>query len=477
MEVSNHEPHRRASLRGKGRAILLGERSLPAEALETPTDAPSVERAGQPLDPAALRLTPEERRALFDLSAPLPGLYETPPAYAADRQGVPPSQTTSPPSQRGAAQLPSADADELLSDLPDWLAQPDVSEDVPVILGRSRLSATSSPAEDALPLAEREAVLPPVPAPESYQPRLEVESLTPTAPETWTRKPAASVGALERADLVSAGAEPSRATPVQPEQLPSSPETVVTPADGVVTDTAEAVSAPKPAPEAVRLVDDERLYRLARQIEALQEDLARHPTRDPQLNDRYQQALAEADRLLTASPASYDTVRATVYRIRTEITRKRKIEADIARYRPLLLNYLVGWAIALGVLFLLKALFAGVGEAVGASVVGALYYPLLSGIAGALLAGYLTLERHTTRLRDFDPIHISWYLMNPLLGGVMGLLMFLIASLANQDLLRETATEAEKAITYLLCAIAGMNQTPILRTFHDVLRRFGRSSG
>ena len=151
-------------------------------------------------------------------------------------------------------------------------------------------------------------------------------------------------------------------------------------------------------------------------------------------------------------------------------------DADIARYRPLLLNYMVGWVIALGVLFLLKALFVGVGEAVGVSIVGVLYYPLLLGIAGALLAGYLTLERHATRLRDFDPIYISWYLFNPLLGGVMGLLAFLVASIANEDLLRDSATEAEYAITYLLCVVAGMNQTPILRAVHDVLRRFGRGN-
>jgi len=112
---------------------------------------------------------------------------------------------------------------------------------------------------------------------------------------------------------------------------------------------------------------------------------------------------------------------------------------------------------------------------VGVPVVAALYYPLLFGIAGALLTGYLTLERHTTRLRDFDPIHISWYLVNPLLGGVMGLLMFLIATLANQDLLHERASDAEVGITYLLCVIAGMNQTPVLRALHEVMRRVGRS--
>jgi len=454
VEASNHEPRRRASLRGKGRAILLGERELPAQHPERLDDVPLAEQP-EALDPAALRLTPEEMRALFDVSAPLPGLDDLPLTAVTDRKLPPQAAPASSPPRRPAEGRAQDTADDLLSDLPDWLVRPDLSDDMPVIVGRSKPKQSVAPAADAQPLAERETT-PPEQEVRSYQTRSEVESLTPPAPETWSGAPAPQ----QPADRPLAAASAEQVA--QQEVVAPAPREVPSPVAS--------------GPDTTVLVDDERLRRLAQQIEALQDDLARHPIGDPQVIDGYQQALAEADRLLVASRANYDTVRATVYRIRTEVTRRRKIEADIARYRPLLLNYLVGWVIALVVLFLLKALFAGVGEAVGVPVVAALYYPLLFGIGGALLSGYLTLERHTTRLRDFDPIHISWYLINPLLGGVMGLLMFLIATLANQDLLRESASDAEYAITYLLCTLAGMNQTPILRTLHEVMRRLGRSS-
>jgi len=454
VEASNHEPRRRASLRGKGRAILLGERELPAQRPERLDDVPPAEQS-EALDPAALRLTPEEMRALFDVSAPLPGLDDLPLTAVTDRKLPPQAAPASSPPRRPAEGRAQDTADDLLSDLPDWLVRPDLSDDMPVIVGRSKPKQSVAPAADAQPLAERETT-PPEQEVRSYQTRSEVESLTPPAPETWSGAPAPQ----QPADRPLAAASAEQVA--QQEVVAPAPREVPSPVAS--------------GPDTTVLVDDERLRRLAQQIEALQDDLARHPIGDPQVIDGYQQALAEADRLLVASRANYDTVRATVYRIRTEVTRRRKIEADIARYRPLLLNYLVGWVIALVVLFLLKALFAGVGEAVGVPVVAALYYPLLFGIGGALLSGYLTLERHTTRLRDFDPIHISWYLINPLLGGVMGLLMFLIATLANQDLLRESASDAEYAITYLLCTLAGMNQTPILRTLHEVMRRLGRSS-
>jgi hypothetical protein len=102
---------------------------------------------------------------------------------------------------------------------------------------------------------------------------------------------------------------------------------------------------------------------------------------------------------------------------------------------------------------------------------------MLFGIAGALISGYLTLERHTTKLRDFDPAHVSWYLFNPLLGAVMGLIMFLIAAIANEDLLQDSGSTAERAITYLLCVVVGMNQNTVLRQLNSLLERVSPGKG
>ena len=457
MDTPTDERRPRASLRGKGRAILLGHGPMPQSDIAPPAPALSDDRETPRLDPTSLRLSPEETRALFDFSVPLPALeHALPPS--ADRQGSPPA----PPPQGAPAQQRIAptvraipEVEEALDDLPDWLAGLGQQDDVPLILGRDKASAAPAVSDDAPPLAGRTT---PVPAIPTYEPHPAVDSLTPAVPEAWL--PDGAVRAF--ADEGSA-----------PLSAPEPAAEVFAPPGPPGSDTARPAAQAGEIPASL-LVDDERLRKLAVQIEAVQEELARRPSGDAQVVLGYQEALAEASQLLAASRANYETVRATIYRIRTEINRQRKTDADIARYRPLLLNYMVGWVIALGVLFLLKALFAGVGEAVGVPIVGVLYYPLLLGIAGALLAGYLTLERHTTRLRDFDPIHISWYLFNPLLGGVMGLLAFLVASIANEDLLRESAKEAEYAITYLLCVVAGMNQTPILRAVHDLLRRIGR---
>lgn len=461
MDAPNDERRPRATLRGKGRAILLGQRPLPSDDIAPPDQTPPIEREAVRLDPASLRLSAEETRALFDLHAPLPAFDKTLPLMP-DRSAAPPPHEPEPvPVTRRPAPPARAvpEVEAVLDDLPDWLTGSDLADDVPVIVGRDRVSTPPTAPDDARPLAERESPMPARATPAPYEPHPAVESLTPAAPEAWSSEVSTATPS-----------EPDAGRPSAPSRAASQPAAASP--EPVVAEPARPLSEAAVPPA----VDDERLRKLALQIEAVQDDLARRPSGDAQVVLGYQQALADASRMLAESRQNYETVRATVYRIRTEINRQRKTDADIARYRPLLLNYMVGWVIALGVLFLLKALFVGVGEAVGVSIVGVLYYPLLLGIAGALLAGYLTLERHATRLRDFDPIYISWYLFNPLLGGVMGLLAFLVASIANEDLLRDSATEAEYAITYLLCVVAGMNQTPILRAVHDVLRRFGRGN-
>jgi hypothetical protein len=223
------------------------------------------------------------------------------------------------------------------------------------------------------------------------------------------------------------------------------------------------------------LVDDARIHRLWEQIETLQEELVKQVHGDRGATDVYQQELLRASSMLLESRANYDDARAIVYRVLADLNRQRKVEVDIMRYRPLLLNYYLGWGISLAVLVLLKSMFSGVADSVGVGNLAALYYPMLLGVAGALISGYLTLDRHTTKLRDFDPIHISWYLFNPLLGGVMGLLMFLLASIANGDLLQQTASDPERAIAYLLCVGAGMYQNNVLGQLNEMVKRFGRT--
>ncbi len=390
MGETKRDSRPRASLRGKGREILLGERSAsraePApEEISPEPGAPDAER----VDPGALDLTPEEAEALLDFSPASP-VYQPSPSFDLDGFTLPEAGADEPLPETGGLLHPASPRDEAgLGARGGGLAVPE----------SAALESTKSDAEPRSPVPVRQ---PPM-------------SLYPGA-------------------------------------MPPDPDLLD------------------------RLVDDERLNRLWDQIDIVQEELIHLVGGDRGPTDVYQQELLQASSMLLESRANFDDARAIVYRIRSDLNRQRKVTADIIRYRPLLLNYYVGCAIAWVVLMALKQLFAGVAEAVGVEIVGALYYPTLFGVAGALISGYVTLDRHTTRLRDFDPIHISWYLFNPLLGGVMGLFTFLLVSVANEDLLHDTASTAELAIAWLLCMVAGMNQNSVLGRLNDLLRR-GRGSG
>jgi len=509
-ESNNNEQRPRASLRGKGREILLGRRS----AAEPPSESEKAKRPTPPrlgrVDASALSLTPEETEALLDFSPSPPTFDAEPPAPAEKAAPVrrtpelpfPSSddalldwmgdETAIEPKKEPAAPASSYD------DVPDWVERVDVGPVTGVPGGSAGSTAdtelfypATAPAEtdvvDALPLAERGRKSVEVQQAVAYQIRPEVEALIPREPERWPEPHPGGISVevipaggteeqvVEAEDSEGGLAEPEAAAaeepaaPVLPEPFQPMPK----------RETSRALFGRTSAANKKLLdllVDDDRIRKLAEQIEALQEELAQQAYADRDAADVYQQELLQANSLLLASRQNYDDARAVVYRIRTDMNRQRKTFADIMRYRPLLLNYYIGWGIALVVLFLLKALFTGVTDAVGVGVVSALYYPMLLGVGGALISGYLTLERHTTRLRDFDPIHISWYLFNPLLGGVMGLLMFLIASIANEDLLQESATRPEYAITYLLCVVAGMNQNNVLRRLNDLLKRFSQDT-
>ena len=357
---------------------------------------------------------------------------------------------------------------ELLSDAPtapppsaDALPYPD---ELPPSSGFER--------QEAVPLGERGPTRPAAEDSAPAQPASpDVQALEPEMPETWTEEkappeptpitPIGDEGGLApTANGQLAWEDPFAHRGKRPEAHKLFPET--DPADPALL---------------YMLVDDERIRQLDTLIEKLLEDLSdccRAPT---EAVEAYRKDLLYANGLLMASRENYDDARAIVYRVRGEIARQRQTEADIARYRPLLLNYYLGWFVTLAVLFLLKALFVGVAEAVGVNALSALYYPALSGIGGALISGLLTLERHTSVLRDFDPMHVSWYLLNPLLGGVMGVLMFLLVSVANDDLLRETANPSETAIAYLLCVVAGMNQSVVLHRLDELRRRVGNATG
>lgn len=221
-----------------------------------------------------------------------------------------------------------------------------------------------------------------------------------------------------------------------------------------------------------RLVADANVIQLWQQIDALHEELINEVRGDRCETDTYLDELLQASGKLLEKRENYDDARAIYNRIRADLNRRRKVERDIAHYRPRLLKYYLVWSVVWAALMLTgQALIERTGLFSPAGV-PLVFYPVMFGVLGALVSGYLTLDRHTTHLRDFDPLHVSWYIFNPLLGAVMGLLMLLLYAVVNQDVIQPGAAEPmEHAVVWLLCALAGMNQHAVLRHMFRLLDR------
>lgn len=227
----------------------------------------------------------------------------------------------------------------------------------------------------------------------------------------------------------------------------------------------------------VQLVPDEAIVELWQEIKALDKRLIEAVRGDRCNTDIHQKELLEARELLLQSRANYDNARAIVMRINADLSRQEKVERDIARYRPPLLRYYLAWGVVWALVIAFGPSLLERADIFPALNVPIVFYPVMFGVLGALVSGYLTLDRHTTHLRDFDPLHVSWYLFNPPLGAVMGLLMLLLYAIVNQDVLEPgTAEPMERAVSWLLCALAGMNQHAVLRHMFRLLDRLASGS-
>jgi len=433
-------PGPRASLRGRGWEILRGEAP------------PAAERPPVVAEPAAAVTPPApEAPALLEVAAS-PELAKLRAAPPAATPVVPPAGEA-PPERTAVVLEPEIEAIPHIEIVPG--ARP------------ARVAAYAPPPEVEALVPERpEAILP-------------EDEAAPALPDGQ-----AAGGQLQIArqpfvldDLSGAGIV------VQPQDARIDAGELA-PAGGLPRQESGELFAPEreivPSQELLaHFVTDERLDALWKDIERLQAALPGRSTGPRARIDTYQKELLQASALLLQDRANYDDVRAVVTRLQVDLARDEKVEADIRRYKPRLLLYLLFMLVLWVVLMLLEpAVSRAASTGLGFAAISVAYHPTLFGVLGAILNAYFTLNKHTARLYDFDPIHLSWYMMNPVIGGVMGLLMTLafgagIVSTVGLGALEQVQPEVVGQYPFLLwvlCVLAGYNQNVVLRLLARLVR-------
>lgn len=217
-----------------------------------------------------------------------------------------------------------------------------------------------------------------------------------------------------------------------------------------------------------------RLRELWNQIELLQEEVIQAVRSDRASTDTYQQDLLYASSLLLQTPANYDDARQIYYRVRADIYRERKVAEDSKGYLFPLLGYHLLWLAIVIVASTFDQQFRDMLPD-GLPILKLSLPPILFGVLGAISNGIMALITHTSIKRDFDPIHLSWYLINPILGGLLGMVTFIFFVVAGSSFLPNLATDPDAAIIkqgqapmviWLLAFVIGWQQNLIFRALN-----------
>ena len=160
---------------------------------------------------------------------------------------------------------------------------------------------------------------------------------------------------------------------------------------------------------------------------------------------------------------------------RTEESRKRS-----GRYWPWLFLYEVVWALLLfaGLIFegSLGAWIGGLSTSAASTMqdIFPAWGTMLMGGVGGVICALWSLWWHVSDQQDYDPQYNLWYLVQPIQGMVLGIIVYLIIAggfLAVQtDISSPQASKAAQYFPWLVAAIAGIRQTFVYELLDRIVR-------
>ncbi len=172
--------------------------------------------------------------------------------------------------------------------------------------------------------------------------------------------------------------------------------------------------------------------------------------------------------------------------VRAMLDRVKESRSQSVYYGPRILGYQAAWL----VLLLLGLVFAApltgwitrVGNVTGQTLLN--LYPVVNtmmwgGIGGVVGALY-TLWWHISQEQDFNRHYMMWYLVQPLMGVVLGGITFLVLAggflILNVSLSDAQASEGARLLPYLAAVLAGFRQNFIYEQLERLITLFTPAS-
>lgn len=186
--------------------------------------------------------------------------------------------------------------------------------------------------------------------------------------------------------------------------------------------------------------------------------------------------LKKARDLLLAGAQYFDNAEQLVIHVKARLRLEEKVRQWSRSRGTWLAVYLVVW---FGVLVVIIGATLGsnaVERMTGAMpewIVGAVM-PMLFGGLGATIGALWVLNKHIVKKRDFDPIHTPWYVTNPFMGLMLGIVTYLVLRVGSAGLISLSGISeqpdftAPSLVLYVICVIVGFQQN-VLWTLLDRL--------
>jgi hypothetical protein len=224
---------------------------------------------------------------------------------------------------------------------------------------------------------------------------------------------------------------------------------------------------------------------LHQQIDDLYKQVATEFSSPPEKAERALSLLREARQVLLETPEEYVAAEYRTMQVRAMLDRVRESRKQSGYYGPRILAYETVWLVFLLAGLILAAplarwltLIAQTGVANEAALLN--IYPILNtmiwgGIGGVVGALY-SLWWHISDQQDFDRHYLTWYLVQPLLGLVLGGIVFLLMAggflLLQVNLQDPNAATAARLLPYLAAVLAGFRQNFVYEQFNRLMALF-----
>ncbi len=222
------------------------------------------------------------------------------------------------------------------------------------------------------------------------------------------------------------------------------------------------------------------------QIDALYKQVATEFSSPPAMAERALTLLREARQLMIDSPEEYVNAEYRMMQVQAMLDRVKESRKQSTHYGPRILAYEAVWLLflLLGLIFAtpMSRWITSISGISGPAlldinpILNTMFWGGIGGVVGALYA----LWWHISEQQNFDRNYLMWYLVQPLMGLVLGGITFLILTggflILQVDLSDDKASTGARLLPYLTAVLAGFRQNFVYEQLERLISLFTPST-